>query len=278
VSSSNNVIQGNYDLHDYHGGWSQGFNLWLEGGSSDELAEYNVIQSGSWPVQSFDGEFRYNMVVDSGHDWWRGAGDGTQIHHNLFIHTTGPDGSFNGGIMVYSQESGVDIHNNTFDGGGEVGQFAASPIVIGEGSVFASIRNNVFTGFSETGDAFGNAMIAGPPGGVQYVDYNAFDNPLAPSTMSYAANLAGSGMGEHDVDSAAFAGEPEIPYQISAGCIWSRTYTTAQVLAHYREMYTPADGSALVDAGDPADGDGVDIGAIGAGAPDPADQFALGIE
>jgi uncharacterized protein (TIRG00374 family) len=33
--------------------------------------------------------------------------------------TTGPDGSFNGGIMVYSQESGLDIHNNTFDGGGK---------------------------------------------------------------------------------------------------------------------------------------------------------------
>jgi len=74
-----------------------------------------------------------------------------------------------------------------------------------------------------------------------------------------------------------FAGQPEIPYRIPTGCVWSRTYRTAQVLAHYREMYRPGPGSPLVDAGDPADGTGVDIGAIGEGTADPADLFGRGI-
>ena len=73
VDSSNDAIQGNYLHHDYHGGFSQGFNLWLEGSSGNELAEHNVIRGGSWPIQSFGGEFRYNLVIDSGHDFWRSA-------------------------------------------------------------------------------------------------------------------------------------------------------------------------------------------------------------
>jgi hypothetical protein len=35
----------------------------------------------------------------------------------------------------------------------------------------------------------------------------------------------------------------------------------------------PSTGSPLIDAGDPADGPGVDIGAVGAGTADPADLF-----
>jgi len=76
TDSSSDKVQGNYMLHDYHGGFSQGFNLWLMGSSSHELAEHNVIIGGSWPVQNFGGEFRYNMVVDSGHTFWRSSADG----------------------------------------------------------------------------------------------------------------------------------------------------------------------------------------------------------
>jgi hypothetical protein len=43
-------------------------------------------------------------------------------------------------------------------------------------------------------------------------------------------------------------------------------------------MYAPAAGSPLTDKGDPADGAGTDIGAIGSGAGDPADQFGDGIQ
>jgi hypothetical protein len=278
-SSSNNIIQGNYDLHDYHGGWSQGFNLYLENASDNELAEHNVIRSSSWPVQSFGGEFRYNLVVDSGHDWWRSSRDNTKIHNNLFVHTLGPDGAFNGGIMVYSQESGLDIYNNTFDGGGAIGKFNASAIVIGTGSLFASVRNNVFTGFSDVGAGFADAIVSGPAGGLTSADYNDWYNPLATMTSAYSAGLVTGNPGAHDVTSdPRFAGTPEMPYQISDGCVWSRTYTTSQVLTDYREMYSPATGSPLVDAGDSGDGAGTDIGAIGAGVRDPKDLFGLGIK
>jgi hypothetical protein len=276
--SSNDVIQGNYDLHDYHGGWSQGFNLYLDNGSDHELAEHNVIRSSSWPVQSFGGEFRYNLVVDSGHDWWRSSRDGALIHHNLFVHTEGPDGSFNGGIMVYSKESGLEIYNNTFDGGGSVGKFAASALVIGTGSVFRSVRSNVFTGFSDVGQSFSDAFVSGPAGGLTSADYNAFYNPLAAKTSAYSAGLVVGTPGAHDLTSDPhFAGTPELPYRISEGCVWSKTYQTSEVLRHYREIYAPAPGSSLTDAADPADGAGTDIGAIGSGAPDGDDKFGLTI-
>jgi hypothetical protein len=91
--------------------------------------------------------------------------------------------------------------------------------------------------------------------------------------------LVANNRGAHDLTSdPRFAGTPEMPYQISDGCVWSRTYKTSQVLAHYREMYSPAPGSPLTDAGDAADGAGTDIGAIGSGVRDPKDLFGLGIK
>jgi hypothetical protein len=65
----------------------------------------------------------------------------------------------------------------------------------------------------------------------------------------------------------------EIPYRIAEGCIWAGDCTTGQVLAHYRQTYRPAAGSPLVNAGDPADGAGTSIGAIGADDNNPADLF-----
>jgi hypothetical protein len=38
--------------------------------------------------------------------------------------------------------------------------------------------------------------------------------------------------------------------------------TVAQILAKFREIYTPAEGSPLIGAGDPADGAGTSIGAV----------------
>ena len=60
-----------------------------------------------------------------------------------------------------------------------------------------------------------------------------------------------------------FSGQPEIPYQVSEGCIWLRSCTAGQVLSHYRDIYRPAQGSPLINAGNPADGAGSFIGAIG---------------
>ena len=43
--------------------------------------------------------------------------------------------------------------------------------------------------------------------------------------------------------------------------------------AYYRSVYAPGAGSPLIDAGDPADGAGNDVGAVGAGEDDAADLF-----
>ncbi|HTS31427.1 MAG TPA: Ig-like domain-containing protein, partial [Bryobacteraceae bacterium] len=51
------------------------------------------------------------------------------------------------------------------------------------------------------------------------------------------------------------------------------TKKVSDVLATYRAMYTPAAGSPLIHAGDPQDGSGGNIGAIGNG--ESADQFGL---
>ena len=51
------------------------------------------------------------------------------------------------------------------------------------------------------------------------------------------------------------------------------TATVCQVLAYYRKTYMPGAGSPLIDAGDPHEGAGNDIGAIGAGANNALDLF-----
>ena len=55
--------------------------------------------------------------------------------------------------------------------------------------------------------------------------------------------------------------------------IRKRKVTVSQILAHYRRAYTPAEGSPLINAGDPADGRGSYIGAVGAGKSPPQDHF-----
>jgi hypothetical protein len=278
VDASNARIQGNYLLHDYHGGFSQGFNLWLQGSSGSELAEHNVVIGGSWPIQSFGGEFRYNLVVDSGHNFWRSAADDTRIHHNLFVHATGTNTGYNGAILVYGGESGLDIFNNTFDAGGAVSDFDAPAFTIGAGSLFRSIRNNLFTAFSDVSATYGKAFVSADGGAVSAprvtsADYNGWYNPLASGSARYLPGIAQGTPGAHDVQAdPKLSGKPEIPFAVPQGCVWLGTYTTGHVLARYRHLYLPASGSPLLGAGDPADGLGTVIGAIG---PDGqgADQF-----
>src|SRR5262249_23858788 len=52
-----------------------------------------------------------------------------------------------------------------------------------------------------------------------------------------------------------------------------RRVTTCQILAYYRQVYTPGPGSKLIDGGDPQDGRGNGIGAVGAGTPNAGDKF-----
>jgi hypothetical protein len=95
-------------------------------------------------------------------------------------------------------------------------------------------------------------------------DYNAWYNPRATGTLRYLPGIAQNAPGAHDVQSnPQLSGAAEVPYRISQGCVWTGKYSTGQVLSHYRQIYRPASGSPLINAGDPADGAGTPIGAIG---------------
>jgi hypothetical protein len=283
-SSSNAIIQGNYLHHDYYGGFSQGFNLQFGNGSDGALAEHNVIHDGSWPLQSFGGEFRYNLMINSGHDFIRSTQSGSHFHHNILAHAQASTGAFDGAMFVYSSEQNFTFDNNTVDAGGAVAMFDSPVLVLASSGVsVASLRNNVFSGFSDTNSNFaspsfvsggnGEATVGAPR--VAKADYNAWNNPLATMTGHYMPGIVSGTAGSHDVSGdPMFNGDvPQAPYQIDEGQVWMRQYGVSQVLSYYRAMYTPRAGSPLIDSGDPADGAGNDIGAIGAGTANAADKF-----
>lgn len=190
IDSPGAVIQGNYLHHDYYGGFSQGFNLKLDG-SSSALAEHNVIRDSSWPLQSFGGEFRYNLMINSGHDFVRSLQSGAKLHHNIFAHEQAPESGYDGGVLLYGGEQNVVFDNNTFDAGGAVARFDAPAIAIASGVRLASIRNNVFAQFSPASWS-SRSLIAGSKAEssvsgsrVAKGDYNAWHNPLASNTGRY---------------------------------------------------------------------------------------------
>jgi hypothetical protein len=230
-------------------------------------------------VQNFGGEFRYNLVVDSGHTFWRSSANGTLIHHNLFVHATGTNTEYDGAIQVYNGESALDIYNNSFDLGGATGAFDAPVFNIGAGSLFHSIRNNLMMNSTNVKTTNGRAFVSTADGTLSSArvisaDYNAFFNPLANNTSRYLAGIAQNSPGTHDVQAdPKLSGSNEIPYKISEGCIWLGEDTTGRVLSHYRDLYRPATGSPLISAGDPNDGAGTAIGAIGPDTSNPVDLF-----
>src|SRR5207245_1339556 len=112
VSNSSAIqVRRNYSHHVYYGGWSQGANFELFG-SPSIVVEHNVISGSSWPVRGVSCEFRYNLVLDAGHQWlWADSTDGS-IHHNVFA---GGESDVGGIYALYNPQN-VRIFNNTFDG------------------------------------------------------------------------------------------------------------------------------------------------------------------
>lgn len=285
-SSPDAIIQGNYLRHDYYGGFSQGFNLVLGGSSHGALTEHNVIRDGSWPLQSFGGEFRYNLMINSGHDFIRSSRSRARFHHNILVHAQAPNSGFDGVLLLYGDEQGIAFDANTVDAGGAVAGYDSPVIVLGSAGVsLASLRNNVFTQLVDANGTWPyKAFVTGArtepsvsAPRVATADYNAWYNPLAATTRHYMPGIVAGTPGRHDLDRGPmFAGDvPRVPYRISEGAVWLRTYGVSRVLRDYRALYTPGPGSPLIDAGDPRDGKGTDIGAVGAGIPDPADRFGL---
>ena len=282
VAGSKMILRGNYSHHNYRGAWSQGYNFYYETAGSDVLTEHNFIRDSSWPVQYLHGEFRYNVVYGYGHTWIRTTVANTIIHHNVFA--AGGDGGLGAGIQCYGGENGLQIYNNTFDGGGAaLGDFAGPHVDMSGGSQVVSLRNNLMT-FSrnQNNDSPGGIRVIGGAAAYLSADYNAFYSPDNTNKTHYDFTGAGahdvSGTGAIGVTDGELAANPFAGARIMAdshriiesvideAAVWQGTQKVSQVLALFRDRYTPKAGSPIIDTGDPADNDAqgrrVDIGAI----------------
>ncbi len=288
--SSNMVLRGNYSQHNYPHRFSEGENFQLDGDGF--LAEHNVIRSSSWPVRGMGGELRYNLIDASGNSdqVLQGPLSNANIHHNIFSFTVSQTlYSPGAGLKLLYNVDNVQFHNNVMDGGGAFMGFYGNPIEVTSGSFLGSVRNNVFYNFAGLS---GGPILAGDfdestnPSlpRLRYADYNDFYNPAAPSQTNYGLGVVGvtpsaAGYGLHDLGglnghiNPKFTQPTAIPFPFRAEDIWSRAKKVSDVLGTYRSMYSPASGSPLLGAGDPQDGQGGNIGAIGNG--EPADQFGL---
>jgi hypothetical protein len=288
TGSSNMVLRGNYSQHNYPHRMSQADNFELDGDGF--LAEHNVIRSSSWPVRGMGGELRYNLIDADGNadQVVQGIRSGTKIHHNVFSFTVSQTtyGPGTGISLIYNVDN-VQFYNNVMDGGGTFMLFTGVPISVSGGSFLSSLRNNVFYNFASR---IGTPALGGAQGEsttpplqrLRYSDYNDFFNPDADNQTNYGLGVVGlspgsAGYGLHDLGgfnghmNPKFTQPTVLPFPFAPEEIWTRTKKVSDVLATYRAMYTPAASSPLIGAGDPQDGAGGNIGAVGNG--EPADQF-----
>lgn len=250
------------------------------------LAEHNVIRDGEWIVQFVEGEFRHNLICDiNDHNFLRNGSTG-RIHHNIFFagRPDHPPGSQSACIFVVyapkEKETGVEIFNNVFDANGILN---VPGIEVNPNGFVKSARNNAFIRFNHQDKYIRHAQAmysaqweeapsTPPPSRLGYLDYNLYYSPAAKTHRLYALGVAGKaerddGFGKHDrveVDPRFRGPLPDV-FPFDDADIRSGKVTVAQMLARFREIYAPADGSPLIGAGDPADGAGADIGPITAG-------------
>jgi hypothetical protein len=255
------------------------------------VAEDNVIRDGEWIVQFVEGEFRRNVICDiNDHNFLRNGSTG-RIHHNIFVagKPNHPPGSMSACIfVVYAPkggEEGVEVFNNTFDAGGTMN---VPGVEVNPGGWVKSVRNNVFYNFGHKEKYLSSAQamirpcwtegLTEPlPVRLGYSDYNLFFSPGAQVHRNYAlgvrdkAERKDAGFGLNDVPRGGARNEQVDPkfkgpipseFAFQDEDIKSGKVTVAKMLAHYRDIYTPAPGSPLIGAGDPADGEGTSIGAV----------------
>ncbi|MBI3854437.1 MAG: right-handed parallel beta-helix repeat-containing protein [Planctomycetes bacterium] len=244
-------VRRNYSHHVYTGGWSQGCNFELQG-SPTITVEHNIVSGSSWPVRGVGCEFRYNLVLDAGHQWlWADSTNGS-IHHNVFA---GGDEDVGGIYALYNPQN-VRIFNNTFDGQGR--------------SSISAILKMTGGAVSLTSNLFMNDPVSSPvsiTGGTLTADYNLFSNTMAP-------NYSDGRTPAHDLTgNAMLTAPPPVPFDLDEVGLWRRTLTVRDALTLYRARYTPLAGSPAIDAGDPAGGSGNDVGAVGSGQANALDKF-----
>ncbi|MFO0970127.1 MAG: hypothetical protein U0793_31640 [Gemmataceae bacterium] len=262
------------------------------------IGEHNVIRDGEWIVRFVEGEFRYNVISDIiDHDLMQNGSIG-RIHHNLFL--AGASDSRQGSMsaciaVIYPPKNpgeGIEIFNNVFDGGGRLDVPA---IEVAPKAFVKSVRNNVFYNFKHAEKYFKRpqAMIRmswndepleEKPARLGYADHNLFFSLGA--KRNYLLSVAGkterkdAGFALNDVPRGGKIDEQADPrfkgpipkaFPFSDAEIKARKVGVSKMLQFYRAAYTPAEGSPLIGAGDPADGAGAVIGAVG--GPESSDRF-----
>lgn len=292
------VVRGNYfhlrmPITKEYPYWSQ-ISVFTTG--PDVVGEHNVIRDGEWIVRFVEGEFRHNVITDIvDHDLMQNGSNG-RIHHNLFLAGTSDhrQGSMGACIMVIyppkKAGDGIEIFNNVFDGGGRLDVPA---IEVAPKAFVKSVRNNVFFNFAHKAQYYKRpqAMIRmvwndetaeEKPARLGHADYNLFFNPAVKSPRNYLLSVAGknerkdAGFGRNDIPRGGRIDEQADPrfkgpipraFPFSNDDIKARKVGLSKMLAFYREAYTPAEGSPLIGAGDPTDGQGTNIGAMGPANP-----------
>ncbi|HEX3481446.1 MAG TPA: hypothetical protein VHT91_40815, partial [Kofleriaceae bacterium] len=253
-SVSNLKIRGNFSYHRYPFGWSQGHNLDFPDGDDTGAftIEDNVFRSSSWMIQSLppNTQFQYNLLLDNINEaFFRDYGATVKVHHNVLVNS-GWQRLFlpSGGVL----QAAGEFTNNTVDvGGAQLGWINGS--FVADNSSLKVLRNNVFTGF-----AYDNAtdLVAGGAVTAGGADHNCFFNPDTTKLTPYG----GSGLATGDITTnPKFAQARVIPFSIADGDVWRRRVTVSQILAIYRNIYTPGAGSPLNNTG----AAGANIGAIG---------------
>lgn len=150
-----------------------------------------------------------------------------------------------------------------------------------------SFRNNVMYNFCirypavSVGTYTEKPSATSKPARMGYADYNCFSyDPNSPVKQNYAVSVAGkterkdAGFAANDLPKGGKVDEqvdPKFAGPIPEDFPWKDAEMKAgkvkvsQMLDLYRKAYAPAKDSPLIDAGDPADGEGTDIGAVDAG-------------
>ena len=260
-SGANHVtLRRNYSHHVYYGGWSQGNNFELGAANDHVIVEHNIVRDSSWAVRDVACEFRYNLILGAGHEWMWITGDNAYVHHNIFA---GGDADMTGIWLIYGPQN-VRFWNNTIDGFNQVN--GPNVLLVGTDAT-ADVQSCAFfnTRVSPIVSVDGTLTSAG---------YNSFYNPEVSGIHNYSDNRHPSA----DIGALNAQVNPGFTNAVNSHGIddtamWLRTNSLRQVLQMYRTRYTPAAGSPLIDAGH--GGNGNDIGAIGTGAPNSADQFGI---
>jgi hypothetical protein len=298
--STNMTVRGNYihtDIPSFR--YSQVHTLLVQSPCPGLVVEHNVLRHGQWVVRGLTGEFRYNLVLDAdGHNFIIGPRAHTHIHHNIFARYCTVDPNLGATIRLPYAGEDITVYNNTFDGGGKnlARPWHVPAIEVNSDAILASLRNNAFvnhptkmgTGAAIVRPGYEEKRSLPGPARLGYADYNLFDNPEASEKINYALSVPGkseradAGFGQSDVPAKGAKNEQAAPkfkgpvptkFPFDDDDIRTRKVTVSQILALYRDAYSPAAGSPLRGNGDPVDGPGSFIGAVGGGDATPNDWF-----